>query len=193
MEYSKASKIAIDICYKLQPHCEVIKIAGSVRRKKPEVKDIEICAILKREEIKDLFGETINWIISPEAVEIIRSLGQIGKGTPDGKYMQILLNEGIYLDLFLPSKSDFYRQYAIRTGSADYSYKFIATGWKKIGWVGTPHGLRLRSQCTERKTPDGKSLWICHYKVPTLPPVWKSEEEFFNWMGVKYLKAEERI
>ena len=74
-----------------------------------------------------------------------------------GKYMQIKLRENIILDLFMPDDFDYYRQYAIRTGSADYAAKIIATGWKKKGWCGSDKGLRKISDCVETKTPDGKS------------------------------------
>ena len=42
MNLKEASDIAVKICYKLQPFTSKINIAGSVRRKKAEVKDIEI-------------------------------------------------------------------------------------------------------------------------------------------------------
>ena len=47
MEYEVAIEIAEKVKALLLPHCERIEIAGSVRRKKPNVKDIEIVAIPK--------------------------------------------------------------------------------------------------------------------------------------------------
>lgn len=47
MILSEALKIAEAVLKELGPHCERIAIAGSVRRRKPEVKDIEIVAIPK--------------------------------------------------------------------------------------------------------------------------------------------------
>lgn len=191
-----AQKIAVDICYKLQPFCEKINIAGSVRRKKPEVKDIEIVCVPKMVVggQDSLFDEgTRFYMVSPDFVKVVNDLGKAAKGKPDGKYMQIELPEGVNLDLFMPDDYDYYRQYAIRTGSADYAAKVIAGGWRKIGWCGSDKGLRKMSDCVETKTPDGKSKWKCVKANAELPPVWKSEEDFFNWINVKMLHPSQRV
>jgi DNA polymerase/3'-5' exonuclease PolX len=190
---SVAQKIAVNICYKLQPYCEKINIAGSVRRQKLQVKDIEIVCIPKVEVLKDMFGWDEGIIRSVEFSKIVNELGKIIKGNSDGKYIQIELPEGVNLDLFIPDDFDYYRQYAIRTGSADYSAKVIAGGWRKIGWCGSDKGLRKMSDCVESKTPDGKSKWKCINADAGLPPVWKSEEHFFEWLNVKWLHPSQRV
>lgn len=191
----EAKSIAIDICYKLQPFTTRINIAGSIRRKKPEVKDIEIVLTptIIQSSYKDLFGavKTSN-IVSPDFTQVIDSLGKIEKGNSCGRYMKIVLPQGINLDLFIPDPPDFYRQYAIRTGSADYSFKVITHGWRKIGWVGSDLGLRLEKDCVETKQPDGKSKWTCVRNKNNTPPAWESEGEFFDWLGVKMVAPELR-
>jgi DNA polymerase/3'-5' exonuclease PolX len=188
-----AQKLAVDICYKLEPFCEKINIAGSIRRRKLQVKDIEIICIPKSEILKDMFGWDEGTIRTPLFGKAVIGLGKIIKGNTDGKYMQIELPEKINLDLFIPDQYDYYRQYAIRTGSADYSAKVIAVGWRKIGWCGSDKGLRKMSDCIESKTPDGKSKWKCVKQNAELPPVWKSEEDFFDWIKVKMLHPSLRI
>ena len=188
-----AQKIAVDICYKLQPFCEKINIAGSVRRKKPEVKDIEIVCVPKQETQYDMFGTPFTSGRSTGFRDSVLALGEIIKGGTNGKYIQIKLPQGINLDLFIPDDFDYYRQYAIRTGSADYAAKIIATGWKKKGWCGSDKGLRKMSDCVETKTPDGKSKWKCVKANAELPPVWESEEDFFNWINVKMLHPSQRV
>jgi len=47
MNLTEAQRIAQIVKSELSPHCERIEIAGSIRRGKPEVKDIEIVAIPK--------------------------------------------------------------------------------------------------------------------------------------------------
>lgn len=196
MKLSEAKDIAIKICRALEPYCDRINIAGSVRRLKPEVKDIEIVALPKYEdhENADLFGAvTIVKTLNRDFVKVFNSLGEIIKGKPNGRYAQIKLPEGINLDLFMPQPEDFIRQYVIRVGSAEYASYVIAHSWRVNGWVGTDKGLRRQSQCTEKKLPDGKSKWICEHPNPTLPPVWDSEEAFFKWLGVPYRKPQDRI
>lgn len=190
MLLKECKSIAVDICYKLQPYCEgeMIKIAGSVRRGKQEPKDIEIVCVSKVQDVNDLFGVKIGQVKSEQFVKTVSELGEVIKGSHIGKMMQIKLPEEIMLDLFMPDRYDFYRQYAIRTGSADYSFKVIANGWKKIGWCGSDKGLRKISDCIEMKAADGKSKWKCLNKNAEIPPSWESEKDFFEWIKVKWIE-----
>ncbi|MCX6217682.1 hypothetical protein [Spirosoma sp.] len=192
MEYRFARKIAIDTGLLLMPHCVRLNIAGSVRRKKAEVKDIELVAIPKTRTLQTgLFDSSLTTVVSPDFVAMLESLGEVIKGKPDGRYMQIQLHEGIALDLFMPDPVDYFRQYCIRTGSADYSAKVIAGGWKKLGWCGSDKGLRKIADCQNRAS-GGKMNWICVNPDAELPPVWSSEEEFFDWLQIPWIKPELR-
>lgn len=82
--------------------------------------------------------------------------------------------DNVKIDLFMPLEHDYYRQLAIRTGSAEYSKK-IASAWVKKGYVGTSKGLQLVSKI--------------HNEIPT----WKSEREFIEWLGMDYLHPTERM
>ena len=191
MDLKSAQNIAVEICYKLQPYCDKINIAGSVRRGKPDVKDIEIICVAKTQEVKDIFGSKTGEIKNTSFIHTVSKLGEVVKGTPMGKMMQIKLPD-IMLDLFMPDDFDYYRQYAIRTGSADYSFKVLANGWKKIGWCGSDKGLKKITDCVEMKGPDGKSKWKCVNKNAELPPVWVNEEDFFKWIKVPFIEPSKR-
>ena len=106
------------------PHCYRIEIAGSIRRKKPEVKDIEIVAIPKPYDI-GLFQSGIAVVINQWAKV---------KGELPCKYTQRILPEGIKLDLFFAQPDNWGLIYAIRTGSAEFSHKVLARGWVKRGF-----------------------------------------------------------
>jgi hypothetical protein len=54
MIYPEAKLLADSLVEAMAPFCERIEIAGSVRRKKPVVKDIEICVIPRRESRADV-------------------------------------------------------------------------------------------------------------------------------------------
>lgn len=56
MEHKRALLIATNLLNDLLPFCERAEIAGSVRRLKPEVKDIEIVVIPKMRKVLDMFG-----------------------------------------------------------------------------------------------------------------------------------------
>lgn len=193
MNLKAAQKIAVETCYKLEPYCEKINIAGSVRRLKQEVKDIEIVCVPKLETQYDMFGTPFSSGRNTGFRDVVLSLGEIIKGGANGKYMQIKLMQGINLDLFMPDDFDYYRQYAIRTGPADYAAKIIATGWKKKGWCGSDKGLRKISDCIEIKGSDGKSKWKCAKENAELPPAWESEQHFFNWIQVPLIHPSKRI
>lgn len=210
MTLSEARPIAGRILALLQPHCDRIHIAGSIRREKPDVKDVEI--VCQPKAHKDLFcnatGEN-----DPAFVLAVMNLGKRIKGhATTGKYSQIqvctetikaidygppirtgAIDLSINLDLFMPSPHDYFRQLAIRTGSADYSARVIAAGWRRIGWVGTDNGLRLGKECDPKDLGGGKTKWICNHHSPTLPPVWQSEEEFFDWLGIQWIEPKYRI
>lgn len=195
MKLEDALVIAKKLVEKLSPHCTVINIAGSCRRQKPEVKDIEIVALPKYIQIESepqgLFADiapAMKTIVSPDFINVYKNIGKTIKGEPTGKYTQFELPQGINLDLFMPNDFDYYRQFAIRTGSAAYSARVIATGWKNIGWCGTDDGCRKITDC---KKISGK--WKCLNPNPELPPVWKSEEEFFDWIKVKWIEPNKRI
>jgi DNA polymerase/3'-5' exonuclease PolX len=192
MKLEIARSLAVETCYKINPFCDRLNIAGSIRRQKQDVKDIEIICLPKTYEEKDLFGETSEVRRSEEFKITVMQFGKVLKGKPSGRYMQIELEAGINLDLFIPQEHDYYRQYAIRTGSSQYSNLIIATAWKKLGWCGTEDGLRKMSECDEIKLPDNKSKWICTADKPTLPPVWNTEQEFFEWIQVPFLNPVKR-
>jgi DNA polymerase/3'-5' exonuclease PolX len=196
MRLSEAKEIAIKIGTRLQPFCNRLNIAGSIRRQKPDVKDIELVCLPRYIDAsqESLFADVIvEKVISQNFVEVIKSLGKIIKGKPDGRYMQIQLHQRINLDLFMPDSDDYYRQYAIRTGSADYAARTIATAWRRKGWCGSDKGLRLMKDCIEHKQVDGKSKWVCMNDQAERPPVWGSEQEFFDWLEVPMIMPKLRI
>lgn len=124
MELNKALKIALKLKDLLAPHCERIEIAGSIRRRKPEVKDIELVAIPKPYDV-GLFESGIATVINQ---------WKKVKGELPCKYTQRLLPEGIKLDLFFADENNWGLIYAIRTGSAEYSHKVLANKWVSMGY-----------------------------------------------------------
>lgn len=195
MELIKAKDIAIGVWNQLKPHCDIIKIAGSIRREKPEVKDIEIVALPRMISGQDLFGDPTEKVRIPEWRAAVYELGVVEKGKADGRYMQIHLAEhDINLDLFMPEDFDYWRQFAIRTGSAEWTAKYIAGGWKNQGWCGSDQGLRLQSQCRGERGSDHKMHWKCVVakSQQMTPPHWESEEEFFEWLKIKWVEPKYR-
>lgn len=142
MKLDPALNIARGVYAVLKPHCERLDIAGSIRRKRPEVKDIEMLVVPKVET----YTEASVDLFEPEGVErtrrlpsfaeTVRTLGTIEKGKPEGgKYVKIILPEGIALDLFIVYAQSWGYQMAIRTGSWEFS-RLLAARWKRLGYFG---------------------------------------------------------
>jgi len=160
MKYAEALKIAEQIKSLLAPHCERIEIAGSIRRRKLEVKDIEIVAIPKPYDI-GLFESGIATVVNRwEKV----------KGELPCKYTQRILPEGIKLDLFFAEKDNWGLIYAIRTGSAEYSHRVLATGWVRKGYKS-----------------EGGMLMANGRPVPV-----REEKDLFRIIGLPFRAPEER-
>lgn len=202
MHLYHAKIIAENLRRELEPYCEPGRciIAGSIRRQKDEVKDIEIVCIPKSAEVEDknLFGEVIGkrTVIHPEFERIIRAAGTILKGKFVGRYMQLetrhmieSVQHTINLDLFMPRPHDYFRQLAIRTGSSEYSHRYIANAWVKKGWCGANGDLYLQRDCMK---VEGKWVLREDVKNPHRPPAWQNEEEFFKWLMVPYLEPKYR-
>lgn len=160
MEYNKALEIAKKVKEQLAPHCERLEIAGSIRRKRSDVGDIEIVAIPKPYDV-GLFESGIATVVNQwEKV----------KGELPCKYTQRILPEGIKLDLFFAERDNWGNIFAIRTGSADFSYRVLATEWVSQGYQSKNGYLHKAGQRI------------------ALP----EEEDLFKLLGIPYMEPEKR-
>ena len=78
MKLQQAREIAEGVKAKLAPHCERIEIAGSIRRGKPVVGDIEIVCVPHQVQAMDLFGPCGD-VRDPMFAGIVNTLGIIHK------------------------------------------------------------------------------------------------------------------
>ena len=145
MDLERAMAVAKKYETLLDPLCERIAIAGSVRRRRPFPGDIEIVCIPKMRDMYEFAGIVNSW----PAV----------KCKPTGHYTQRLLPEGIKLDLFIATRDNWGLIFAIRTGSKEYSHRVLAAGWVKKGfkseagvlvdYKGYPHFIREEEELFE--------------------------------------------
>jgi DNA polymerase/3'-5' exonuclease PolX len=129
--YEEAKLIAEKYLQILKPVCERIEIAGSIRREKKFINDIELVCIPSTIKIEDgLFGYKDER--SPEFIKLVDSFVRV-KGNGAGKYSKLLLPEGINLDLFMTTKDQWGVIFMIRTGSAVFSQRMV-TECKQNGY-----------------------------------------------------------
>ena len=163
MNYRKALEVAEKYHLLLRPWCERIEIAGSLRRQKTEVHDIEFCCIPRTVE-SGLFGD--EKMSHPQFVEAVDSLEKI-KGSPLGRYVQRKLPEGLNLDIFICTKENWGYQLAIRTGPASFSRDMVIKNIKRMGLK--PDEGYIWYQGRIMPVPEEKFLFDM-IKVPYLEP-----------------------
>jgi len=183
IELAVAKAITDNLIKVLRPHSRIINEAGSVRREKEQVGDIELVVLPSVITTSDLFEGTKVLGRTTGFINAVNGLGKRMKGLATvSKSMQIMLSEQIKLDLFMPTETDYYRIWAMRTGSADYSRYEIAGAWSRKGWCGTTKGLRRKEECVQAQS----KKWTCTAENPTLPPAWTSERAFFDFIELAW-------
>jgi DNA polymerase (family 10) len=122
---AEARHIAVGVMLQLEPHCEVISLAGSIRRDRPTIGDIEIVCVPKAYDATPLFCSGLATVVNQwEKV----------RGELPCRYTQRILPEGIKLDLFMVHPDGYGLQRAIRTGSADWCRTVLAPAWVRAGY-----------------------------------------------------------
>lgn len=176
----EASKVADFLCGVLATLCAGIQIAGSIRRRKPEVGDIEILYIPQFE------NRPVDWLssapvsLADEQIDAWLKDGVLFKRpnkagiTSWGVQNKLAVHtaSGIPVDFFSTTKSKWWASLVIRTGSKETNLK-LATGAQKMGRTLNAYG----SGVTLR---DGQ----------VLPAA--SEEAVFKLCGVPYLEPQYR-
>jgi len=145
MKLEQARMVALHVVQQLQPFCERVEIAGSIRRQSPEVKDIEIVCIPSWGEQQKpgslLPGDNESVNLLHQAVANTEFIRWIKPGVPqietwpikpEGKYWRGLIRRGMFaapadvkLDLFLARPENWGVIFTIRTGSADFSRALV--------------------------------------------------------------------
>ncbi len=133
----EARRIAHDLANLLRPACERIAIAGSIRREKADIGDVEIVAIPKiREQYvasADMFGapatETMNLLDEMSAGLLLRGifqkrLNKLGRGAW-GIDLKWGVYQGFNIDLYSTTADQWACTLAIRTGSAEFSHHLV--------------------------------------------------------------------
>ncbi|HTA83476.1 MAG TPA: hypothetical protein VK783_11095 [Bacteroidia bacterium] len=126
MKYEIALPIAEEVLKLLSPHCFRCEIAGSLRRKKSEVGDIDIV----------LFPRPYGINLLESGIATVVNKWMKVKGELPCKHTQRLLPSGVKLDLFFANKTNWGYIYTIRTGSVEFNKRKLASGWVRKGYEG---------------------------------------------------------
>ena len=183
---AEAQGIAGELVTLLGVGAERIAVAGSIRRKRPDVGDIELVAI-PRKHI-----ETVPGLLEDERREVddlalqvdtLLIQGSLFPHPTDPKrgdrYAKLIHAEsGLQLDLFMARRQTWGIILLIRTGSAKYSLRFVMTararghhvagGELHVGAIGCGS-----SPCTVVPTPEERDVYRA-LDVPYVPPEQRS-------------------
>ena len=137
-----AQVVAEKLIELLAPACERIAVAGSVRRLRPDVGDIELVAIPK--VYPDFFANSHSML--DEAI-----LSLVAKGVVDyrmnsrgartfGPLNKLMIYQsGIWVDIFTATQENWGRDLLVRTGSADFNRR-VMSRFIQLGKRGHAYG-----------------------------------------------------
>lgn len=172
--YQVARDLAERIVKELSPVCQRIEIAGSIRRQKQMIGDIEIVCIAQQQ--LDLFGDPNGSLLAPH-LEFLATEGRIIKGDKWGeKYKKFYVpaRPELSIDLFITTPDEWGYTYTIRTGCAEFSH-LIVTPRQYGGYL--PGHLRV----------GGCRIWDGDKALPT-----PEEGELFAALGLRYVEPDLR-
>lgn len=166
----------------LTPHCEMITVAGSLRRRKPMVKDIEILfvpTIGKEKDPGDLLEIERPVYLTERAIAALLETNVLAKrpnikGSPawgEKNKLGVHVASGIAVDLFTASISNWFNYLVCRTGGEQSNIR-ICNAARARGWKWNPYGVGFSR---------GKEIHAV-----------KSEAEVFKFVGLAYQEPWQR-
>jgi DNA polymerase/3'-5' exonuclease PolX len=97
----------------------------------------------------------------------------------------------IKVELFITDLRDWGRILAMRTGDSAFVRDVLASAWKRKGYCGTEHGLVPIDYCEKKG-----SVWRIKVEYEAIAmaerPFFSTEEEFFNFLGLKFIHPQSR-
>jgi DNA polymerase (family X) len=176
-----ARKVAEQLVTELAPRCERIEIAGSLRRGKPDVGDIEILFVPRIGQVRvpgELFPKS--GLLTDELIEHWLAKGVLTKrhninGTAAwGALNKLAVHaaSGVPVDLFATTSERWFVSLVVRTGSKEMNTTLAGSALRR--------GMQLHAYGVLEVTATGEQI------IP------QSEREVFERLGVPYREPAER-
>jgi DNA polymerase/3'-5' exonuclease PolX len=181
---AEALAAAKELCDAMKPITERLIVAGSLRRRKAEVGDVEILYIPKFEDrpnTQDFFAGPVKTNLVDEWLVAFLAGGIVAKrlNTLDSEMwgpknkLAVHRVSGIPIDFFSATEANWFNYLVCRTGGAE-SNTAIASAAQRKGWKWNPYGAGF--------TDERGGI------VPVT-----SERDVFDFAGLKYLEPWERF
>jgi DNA polymerase/3'-5' exonuclease PolX len=177
MKLEQARKIAESLRSDLEPYCERIEIGGSIRRRKLEVKDIELVVIPKFGDFPtgqmSLDGDPLTSYENLLFEHIAANREEYRIIKMGVKYAQIH-KSSMMIDVFTATPETWGYIFLLRTGPAEFS-KWVVTELKKRGYT-LKRGAVWATD----------SLGLLQCDTP-------SERDVFRMLGIDWIEPEYRF
>lgn len=169
MDLAAAEWLADELVSWLMPVCERVTVAGSVRRQRATVKDIEIVVVPRLAYDLNLFGEPQPRALLDDLLGALipQRLRWAEPKRNGARHKRLWVpSHGVAIDLFLATPENYGNILTIRTGDAEFSH-LLVTSRAHGGCM--PEGMRQREGYLWR----GAERLVC-----------PSEARFFQALGV---------
>lgn len=146
--YAAAYAVAAELCRALEPLTARLIVAGSLRRKKTLVGDVELLFVPLFQEVPfDLFGSVVQMSLADDALATLLENGTLAKrknvnGSEmwgDKNKLAVHVASGIPVDLFATTEASWFNYLVCRTGPGESNIA-IAQAAKRKGWRWNPYG-----------------------------------------------------
>ena len=151
MELEKAKAFANMVVKALEPYCDKIEVAGSVRRQRPIVNDIDLVVIPRDRQNLDL------------------ALMRMGNYKMSGMKIARVEMDSIPLDIYFAPPETFATLFLVRTGSKENNIRLV-TLVKKRGWRLAASGDGLFDETGRRIAGDTERSIYEALEVPWQEP-----------------------
>jgi len=170
MKLEKAKVITENLKSLLVPVCEKIEVAGSIRRQKPEVGDIELLCIPRYVAGVDQLDREIGALLVQGTLGF--RLNKRGSRVYGPKNKLLVHINGIAVDIFSSTEANWGMALFVRTGPKEWNIRAMSR-FRELGMQGHAYGGISAADGKEISCPD--------------------EETVFRYLGWRYVPPEERL
>ncbi len=176
---AQAEEVGQELVDLLLPACEKIEIAGSIRRRRPDVGDVELLCISR---VGDTVALGTNVHLLAEIEDLIhrnvlqKRLNKAGRPNyGDWNRLMIHVASGIPVDIFRTTEANWGMAMVVRTGPAEWNVRMM-TRFRKMGMQG-----HAGSQRGSGVTQGGVDV-AC-----------RTEQDVFRLLEWRYREPEDRV
>ena len=174
MKLADAKVLADRICTVLGPFCERVEIAGSIRRGRSEVGDVDIVALPKAVDLPGGLVGTVHWNVSQVWKTLIPRAFKKSWMTVEASGQELLrssfLDGAFQVDVYRAKPETWGVILLVRTGSKEHNVKLCSIAQSKGLKLSASHGIL-----------DNSGIIAC-----------RTEEGIFQALGLKFIEPKDR-